>query len=253
MGVGCCQRGCGRFGVALKGGVGVIFERFDWDGVAQWSRRWEVGSDTSFEKGFLELFDFFAPGFNNFNNNNNLAGYMRPLNFASTSSKTSDSKKSATPQQPQHTPQQALLASLVSQTFMQKITSSFWDAFSSPSSHPSGSEAGPSGSNGKKDWDIEKVRKVIEGKAVLRVVDVPSPSKPTDSGVEALEQSLKDLAISSHCSSKNNLGSGSSKQSLSPPSKEKMLLRPEPCFLTGLRNGTSPLSSKKVIVKQENH
>ncbi|THG98895.1 hypothetical protein EW026_g3373 [Hermanssonia centrifuga] len=68
------------------------------------------------------------------------------------------------------TPQQAMLASMASQTLLGKLGSAFWDAFSGSS--PSSGVAGRS-----RDWDTDKVRRVLEGKAVLRVVDVePSPA-----------------------------------------------------------------------------
>ncbi|EKM56391.1 uncharacterized protein PHACADRAFT_253478 [Phanerochaete carnosa HHB-10118-sp] len=63
------------------------------------------------------------------------------------------------------TPQQAMLAGMASQTLLGKLGSAFWDAFS-----------GGSPANSKLDTD--KVRKVLEGKAVLRVVDVDAPHAP---------------------------------------------------------------------------
>lgn len=58
-----------------------------------------------------------------------------------------------------------MLASMASQTLLGKLGSAFWDAFS-----------GGSTSNSKLDTD--KVRRVLEGKAVLRVVDVDTPHAP---------------------------------------------------------------------------
>lgn len=66
--------------------------------------------------------------------------------------------------------QQAMLASMASQTLLGKLGNAFWDAFSGePSNRP-----GPS----RSAWDAEKVRKVLEGKAVVRVVDVEPKSTP---------------------------------------------------------------------------
>lgn len=79
-------------------------------------------------------------------------------------------------------------------------------------------------------------------------MDVPSTSSSSSGGkkvecpVEALGQTLKDLAIGSQ---KGCPHSGSSSAAGGSPVKEKMMLRPEPCFLQGLRSGASPLSSKK--------
>jgi hypothetical protein len=71
-------------------------------------------------------------------------------------------------------------AAIASQTLLGKLGSAFWDAFSgsqavassaSNSPHIGTSSGGPS-----KQWDADKVRRVLEGKAVVRVVDVESPS-----------------------------------------------------------------------------
>ncbi|KAL0566527.1 hypothetical protein V5O48_015482 [Marasmius crinis-equi] len=51
----------------------------------------------------------------------------------------------------------AATASLASQTLLGKLGGAFWDAFSGSS---------------KRSWDADKVRKVLEGKAVVQVVDV---------------------------------------------------------------------------------
>lgn len=85
--------------------------------------------------------------------------------------------------------QHALLASLASQTILQKMSSAFWDAFS-------GSSTGPSG---QKAWDSEKVRKIMEGTAVLRVVDV-EPAKKVASPA-SLEESMRSLSLSTSASS----------------------------------------------------
>ncbi|KAH9930486.1 uncharacterized protein BXZ73DRAFT_47651 [Epithele typhae] len=71
------------------------------------------------------------------------------------------------------TPQQAVLATVASQTLASKLGSAFWDAFA----RPSGSVLGANGS-GKLEWDADKVRRVMEGTAVVRVVDVEPTSAP---------------------------------------------------------------------------
>ncbi|KAG6821124.1 hypothetical protein H0H93_006463 [Arthromyces matolae] len=60
----------------------------------------------------------------------------------------------------------AMYAALASQTLFKKLGSAFWDAFSGSSS---------STSVGSRTWDADKVKKVLEGKAVVRVVDVDEP------------------------------------------------------------------------------
>ncbi|KAE9387136.1 hypothetical protein BT96DRAFT_1025968 [Gymnopus androsaceus JB14] len=111
--------------------------------------------------------------------------------IGSPSPSSSSSASSSKISQPQLTPAQmqqaqsamyaAALASTASQTLLGKLGSAFWDAFSgSGSSTGAGPNASTSGGstntggvgNGAKPWDVDKVRKVLEGKAVVRVVDV---------------------------------------------------------------------------------
>ena len=63
-----------------------------------------------------------------------------------------------------------MLAAMASQTLFRKLGNAVWDAFIGGSSSTHSSSSSSSSSRG--DWDAEKVRKVLEGKAVLRVVDV---------------------------------------------------------------------------------
>ncbi|TDL24473.1 hypothetical protein BD410DRAFT_827017 [Rickenella mellea] len=95
-------------------------------------------------------------------------------------------------------PNPALLASLASHTLLQKMGSAFWDAFA-------GSSSSTPGSSSTKGWDAEKVRKVLEGTAVLRVVDVEPPrvapklspklSTRLPTSADALEESMRSLSI----------------------------------------------------------
>ena len=65
------------------------------------------------------------------------------------------------------TPQHALLASLASQTLLQQFGSTFLQAFMTqlPSN-------GASPNAGTPTWDADKIRRVLEGKAIVSVVDV---------------------------------------------------------------------------------
>ncbi|KAK7061193.1 BZIP domain-containing protein [Favolaschia claudopus] len=103
----------------------------------------------------------------------------------------------------------AMAAAVASQTLLKKLGGAFWDAFSGHEGKPS---AGPSSSS----LDTEKVRKVLEGKAVVRVVDVDPPSpkvsaaapkqapversvmdkKCASTMVTVLEESMRSLNIS---------------------------------------------------------
>lgn len=94
-----------------------------------------------------------------------------------------------------------MVAALASQTLMGRLGSAFWEAFSG------GSSSSPSS---RKNLDAEKVRRVLEGKAVIKVVDVdsvaegmrdmsvsasstPSPSPRCDYGL--LEESMRSLTL----------------------------------------------------------
>lgn len=112
------------------------------------------------------------------------------------------------------TPQQALLASMASQTLLQQLGSAFWQAFMTqlPSN-------GASPNAGTPTWDGDKIRRVLEGKAVVRVVDVepemgvraspvlpPTHTLPNDAttheslkgcgATTVLEESMRALSLS---------------------------------------------------------
>jgi len=137
---------------------------------------------------------------------------LAPLSSSATANTNAGNKS-----QPVPTPQQAMLASMASQTLVRKLGSAFWDAFAS---RPAGVTAGASGSRrAPHELDAEKVRRVMEGSAVLRVVDVelqqhaaprvPSPQQSTvrpsqPSGcsekacrniTDLLEESMRTLSI----------------------------------------------------------
>jgi len=72
---------------------------------------------------------------------------------------------------------------MASQTILKKLGSAFLDAFTGVStSSPSSvySSSGPCVGLGSA-WDTDKVKRVLEGKAVLRVVDVDGPFPSTSS------------------------------------------------------------------------
>lgn len=73
------------------------------------------------------------------------------------------------------TPQHAALATMASQTLVQRLGSAFWQAFSGSPSHPPSSSHPAAGARAPA-WDADKVRRVLEGTAVVRVVDVDLPS-----------------------------------------------------------------------------
>ena len=68
----------------------------------------------------------------------------------------------------------AMAAALASQTLLKKLGGAFWDAFVAGGTASSVPSVGSSSSalGGGRLWDADKVRKVLEGKAVVRVVEV---------------------------------------------------------------------------------
>jgi hypothetical protein len=75
--------------------------------------------------------------------------------------------------------QHAIMAAMASQTIMQKLGSAFWDAFVGSPSASSSSAASSSAAvahahsmSSGNNWDTDKVKRVLEGTAVLKVVDV---------------------------------------------------------------------------------
>ena len=97
---------------------------------------------------------------------------------ASQSSSATSANSSSSLSSSQKDEQYAMLAAMASQTVLRKMGNAFWDAFTGSSSHSSSSSGG--------DWDADKVRKILEGKAVLRVVDVePATAPATASSVSS--------------------------------------------------------------------
>jgi hypothetical protein len=98
---------------------------------------------------------------------------------------SSSSSNPATTARPEH----AILATMASQTLLAKMRDAFWDAFAGPSTSTSTSETK------KKDWDAEKVRRVLDGTAVVRVVDVEPEQKTVEDPAAALEESMRTMSL----------------------------------------------------------
>ncbi len=85
---------------------------------------------------------------------------------------------------------------MASQTLVQRLGSAFWQAFSGSSpSHVgpgAGAGAGPSATPRVPAWDAEKIRRVLEGTAVVRVVDV-EPASPAQ-GCKTAKATAKEAA-----------------------------------------------------------
>ncbi|KAF5370393.1 hypothetical protein D9758_006920 [Tetrapyrgos nigripes] len=105
-----------------------------------------------------------------------------------TSSSSSSTISQAQATQMQQQMYAAAIATTASQTLLSKLGSAFWDAFSGGSSASTTS----SSSSSPKLWDADKVRKVLEGKAVVRVVDVdPVPVPVSSSSLQAEKDKVK--------------------------------------------------------------
>ncbi len=79
-------------------------------------------------------------------------------------------------QQREKEQQHAMIAAMATQTVFRKLGSAFWEAFSGSSS--SSSHLASSSSHAVSNWDQEKVKRVFEGRSVLRVVDVEPATPP---------------------------------------------------------------------------
>ncbi|KAF8156635.1 hypothetical protein B0H34DRAFT_469226 [Crassisporium funariophilum] len=101
---------------------------------------------------------------------------MNPKSLHSQNSLDMQQQREKDQQQQQH----AMLAAMASQTVFRKLGTAFWDAFTGGTSSSSSTSTSPYSGN----WDADKVQRVLEGKAVLRVVDlepvpvVPAPASP---------------------------------------------------------------------------
>jgi len=93
------------------------------------------------------------------------------------------------------TPEEAMLASMASQALLQRLGTTFFQAFThSPSN-------GATPSAGTQSWDVDKIRRVLEGKAVVSIVDVEPEVKTRESSkgcslTTVLEEGMRTLSLS---------------------------------------------------------
>jgi hypothetical protein len=115
-----------------------------------------------------------------------LAGNLKPHFF---SSRAAYPTPPASPKLPSE--EQAAAAAIASQTLFSKLGSAFWEAFSGSPAHPSAS----------RQWGAEKVRKVLDGSAIIKVIDVdhlhPRLQRRTSSCplTDMLEESMQSLTL----------------------------------------------------------
>jgi len=121
-----------------------------------------------------------------------LSGKTPGASLSNTSPYSTTSSPSARSSTAEIQSQHAILASLASQTLLSKMGSAFWDAFARPST-TSSPVSSTTGRGAKADWDHDKVRKVLEGKAVVRVVDVDTPT--SGSSPDMLADSMRSLSL----------------------------------------------------------
>lgn len=145
-----------------------------------------------------------------------LGGYSRnglPSSSSSGSINPKDNNnqlvKSSSSSQAQKERETAMFAAMASQTLFKKLGGAFWDAFSGSSSTP-----GNATSVVAKSWDAEKVRKVLEGKAVVKVVDVEPSSPPLSSPPTISDSSSSKLGACSSRDCVTDLGDSLKKLSL---------------------------------------
>ncbi|KAF7354771.1 BZIP domain-containing protein [Mycena sanguinolenta] len=141
-------------------------------------------------------------------NNNSTSSLTAALSGLSLSPKTSTQslrqreKERERERESQKERETAMYAAMASQTLLKKLGGAFWDAFSG---HEGKSSALPSSSSSSgAALDTEKVRKVLEGRAVVRVVDVEPPSPkvvPTSPKVAALPAPTQAPADKKKCAS----------------------------------------------------
>ncbi|KAH9955130.1 hypothetical protein BC827DRAFT_1238352 [Russula dissimulans] len=94
------------------------------------------------------------------------------------------------------TPEQAMLASMASQALLQRLGSAFFQAFTTNS--PSN---GATPSAGTSSWDVDKIRRVLEGKAVVSIIDVEPEVKTCETSMgcnltTALDEGMRALSLS---------------------------------------------------------
>ncbi|KAI0301177.1 hypothetical protein B0F90DRAFT_1719972 [Multifurca ochricompacta] len=100
------------------------------------------------------------------------------------------------------TPQQAFLATIASQTLLQQLGNAFWQAFTD---HPSPPEATPD--TRLPTWDAEKIQRVLEGKAILKVVDIEPEEKLRAALVPTSAQTSPNDAKTRDCSKEGSITS----------------------------------------------
>ena len=91
-----------------------------------------------------------------------------------------------------------MLASMASQTLVGKLSSAFWDAFSAKPAGISTSTPGAS-VRPSRQLDADKVRRVMEGSAVLKVVDVEPQEKAASRPAQPVHTRASPVPMTASC------------------------------------------------------
>ena len=126
-----------------------------------------------------------------------LSGKHTPTYPTPTSPKVGSALTSLPSSKETFTPQQAVLATMVSQALLQRLGSAFWEAFAGNSS----SETTPSSPT----WDADTIRRVLEGKAVIKIVDLEPEEKMGATPVSASIPALCDVLETRECTKDSGL------------------------------------------------
>jgi bZIP-type transcription factor MBZ1 len=141
--------------------------------------------------------------------------YPTPPSTPKLGSSSASASSSSSP-----TPQQAALASMASQTLTQRLGSAFWQAFSGSSSSSPLSSSHPTSTSSPRvqPWDADKIRRVLEGTAVVRVVDVEQPPSSAQNGGKtgnvAAKETTEGPACAKLCATARETGLGVLEESM---------------------------------------
>ncbi|GAA5987726.1 hypothetical protein JCM10908_007184 [Rhodotorula pacifica] len=160
------------------------------------------------ERGYLPIPNGFRPAFftspkasSSSTTASELLAFQSPAAAAAAASSTIPSAPTLSHQDAVELRQQATMAhvaQLANQTLVQRLASSFWDAFVGPSPVAAVAGGGPAA----KSLDVEKVKAVLLGQARVQVVPnsptvAATPLSPTSasSGLDQLERQMGALSV----------------------------------------------------------
>ena len=84
-------------------------------------------------------------------------------------------------------------------TLTSKLGSAFWDAFARPSPTGASGVLVAGAGAGRREWDADKVRRVMEGSAVLKVVDVEPQEKAASRPAQPVHTRASPVPMTASC------------------------------------------------------